>query len=579
VGKKTNVFRENDVEYLKDYLLEAVRAVINEQAMDLGKGTDLEQALVDAINGTEPKYFQDFVKAAAKDLGVPSATKLDHGKLTSEWKKWGGADSTSKADVQFGNDGVSMKMGASAMLFGFGPGDAQACMMAAMMTAGATGDDRAKALLAKLGEMQQAIGRAPLGVLKRAEEMRNDLKATGVQDADVALGAAAASIGDDSEGYVMDPAARAGLTKQIAKAKRGDEKAAARIKKAIEKGQLALPDGSTGPEAAAEYKLGDELQATDSATKKSGKDADYKIKFDPKMEQKEAMATIATVDELMDHAEKILGLETALKEIESEVVELLNPEGNDALRLAFFKEALTGEQKFGAGTENVATHVYITQDSQTLARHITGNPDTDAKTVKGLHLYKPLDAAYIQTIANAATWRGKFRSDSIKVKKKKTGYNLFRSSLIAEIKSSSKGGKAYLDTFKGMLGEIVQEAIDEGLITEQELLEEGWFGDMADNVVGGVKKVATAAVRKGAEYWGSFVEKLTKSIDSLLKWFKDSIIKIAEMANKLFESIKGALQKGVAGIVDFFGITAEEIAQAVEPPSDEKTTIFMSQLG
>jgi len=130
-----------------------------------------------------------------------------------------------------------------------------------------------------------------------------------------------------------------------------------------------------------------------------------------------------------------------------------------------------------------------------------------------------------------------------------------------------------------MLGEIVQEAIDEGLITEQELLEEGWFGDMADNVVGGVKKVATAAVRKGAEYWGSFVEKLTKSIDSLLKWFKDSIIKIAEMANKLFESIKGALQKGVAGIVDFFGITAEEIAQAVEPPSDEKTTIFMSQLG
>ena len=68
--------------------------------------------------------------------------------------------------------------------------------------------------------------------------------------------------------------------------------------------------------------------------------------------------------------------------------------------------------------------------------------------MKGLHLYKPLDAAYIQTIANAATWRGKFRSDSIKVKKKKTGYNLFRSSLIAEIKSSSKGEVKTVDITK-----------------------------------------------------------------------------------------------------------------------------------
>ena len=384
MAKKISVFREHDVNYLKDYLVEAVREVLNEASppnMKLGAGTDLEQAIVDALNGKSPKHFQDFVLAAAEDIKnrlapqATPATKLENGTISSNWKKWGGADTTSKADVQFGKDGVSMKMGPDAMLFGFGPGDAQACMQAAIMTPNLQSGPKAQALLVKLGEMQQAIGRAPLSVLKRAKEMEADLAQTA--SADDALDKAARSIGAGDEGYVMDPAARAGLKKQIAKAKKGDAAAFNRIKKGIEKGQLALSNGSTGPEAAANYNLGDTLIAASDASKKTKKDADYKTKFDPKMQQKEAMDGINTIEQLMSHAEEILNLEKTLQEIEKEVVALLDPTGNDDLRLAFFKEALTGEQKFGKGSENVATHVYITQGSKQLASAMTGNRSKD----------------------------------------------------------------------------------------------------------------------------------------------------------------------------------------------------------
>ena len=585
MAKKISVFREHDVNYLKDYLVEAVREVLNEASppnMKLGAGTDLEQAIVDALNGKSPKHFQDFVLAAAEDIKnrlapqATPATKLENGTISSNWKKWGGADTTSKADVQFGKDGVSMKMGPDAMLFGFGPGDAQACMQAAIMTPNLQSGPKAQALLVKLGEMQQAIGRAPLSVLKRAKEMEADLAQTA--SADDALDKAARSIGAGDEGYVMDPAARAGLKKQIAKAKKGDAAAFNRIKKGIEKGQLALSNGSTGPEAAANYNLGDTLIAASDASKKTKKDADYKTKFDPKMQQKEAMDGINTIEQLMSHAEEILNLEKTLQEIEKEVVALLDPTGNDDLRLAFFKEALTGEQKFGKGSENVATHVYITQGSKQLASAMTGNRSKDLLNVKNLHIYKALDDAYIEQIANAATWRGKFRSDSIKVGKKKTGYNLYRSSLIAEIKTASPGGKEYLDKFKNMLSQVVKEAIAEGLITEVELLEEGWLGDMATNVLGGVKKVAAAAIKKGAESWRSFIDKLSTSFKGLIRWFKYSIAKIAGIADKLFGALREALNKGTAGIVEFFGFTPEELADAIEPPPDTKTSVFVSQI-
>jgi len=554
------------------------------EAMKKGKGTDLEQAIVDALNGTQPKHFQDFAVLAAADLkeryGIDGGTKLSHGTISPEWKEWGGADATSKSDVQFGSDGVSMKMGASAMLFGFGPGDAQACMMAAIKDPESNAGAPAQQLLEQLGKMQQAIGRAPLGVLKKAYEMRDELKAT-ASDADAALDTAASGIGDDGEGYVMDPKARAGLERQIARAKKGDKKAAAGIKKAIESGKLSLSDGSTGEDAAAKYEFGDEVVPTDSSGKANKKQANYKTKYDTKTQQKEAMATITTVDQLVEHAEEILALEESLKNIEAQVVELLNPQGNDALRIAFFTEALTARKKFEGSPENIATHVYITQDSPTLMNSVKGDPPqaVNSSGIAGLHIYKPLDKNYITQIANAATWRGKFRSDSIKVSGKKTGYNLYRSSLIAEIKTASPGGKKYLDGFKNMMNEtIIKEAIADGLITEQELLEEGWFGDLADNVFGGVKKVAAAAVKKGGEVWNSFVEKLTKSIDGLLGWFKESLVKVINTANKLFESLTDALQQGVAGVVDFFGITAEEIAAAIEPPEDEQTSFWVQQV-
>lgn len=547
-----------------------------------GKGTDLEQALVDAISGIPPKHFQNFVAVAKYDLkktgagsglSVTEAGKLSHGNISDNWKKWGGADNTSKADVSFNKIGVSMKMGPNAMLFGFGPGDAQACMMAAMMAAKPTGlaqDKAAVELLGKLGTMRQEIGRAPLSVLKRAYELRKELP----RDVDQALDKAARSIGDDDEGYVWDDSARAGLKKKIAAAIAGDTKKEEEIRGFIEAGKLALGDGSTGPAAAAEYKLGDDIQTTDKSSNATQRNApNYKIKTDDKVLGQQAMESIDTVGELVKHAKEILGLEKGLKQIEASVKKTLNPASNDSLRLEFYREALTGKQKF-QDQENVAEYVYITQDQDALVASVTGDTKKDLKNISHLHLLKPLDDSYIKAIADAATWRGKFRSDGIKVGGKKTGYNLYRSSLIAEINTASAGGKKYMQGWSNMLSNVVKEAVNEGFVTEQELLEEGVFTDIAS----GIKRVASAVVKKGGEALGWFIEKLTKAIDGVIGWFKDSIVKVIRSAEKLFGVLQETLRGGVPKIIEFFGITPEEIAAAVEPPSDTNTTVFLSEL-
>ena len=125
-----------------------------------------------------------------------------------------------------------------------------------------------------------------------------------------------------------------------------------------------------------------------------------------------------------------------------------------------------------------------------------------------------------------------------------------------------------------MLSNVVKEAVNEGFVTEQELLEEGVFTDIAS----GIKRVASAVVKKGGEALGWFIEKLTKAIDGVIGWFKDSIVKVIRSAEKLFGVLQETLRGGVPKIIEFFGITPEEIAAAVEPPSDTNTTVFLSEL-
>ena len=63
-------------------------------------GVQLEQAVVDAINGAVPKYFGEFANNLKYSKHKFSkAVKLDAGPITKEWKEWGGADTTSKADI------------------------------------------------------------------------------------------------------------------------------------------------------------------------------------------------------------------------------------------------------------------------------------------------------------------------------------------------------------------------------------------------------------------------------------------------------------------------------------------------
>ena len=277
------------------------------------------------------------------------------------------------------------------------------------------------------------------------------------------------------------------------------------------------------------------------------------------------MLAITSTRDLLSHAEEILKLEERLQGIEAEVVKALDPTTNPELEFAFYREALTAEVKFGgvnmetgevldAGAENIADSMYLTQDKKTLAKHVTeGTP------VERLHKFVILDEAYIKKIASAASWRGKFRSDSIKEKlatgKKKTGYNLFRASIIAEIKHTREKKNEYLQEFEGMLS----GAVNEGLLTEQQLIEAG-FKDFVNKLASHGKKL----IQKGAEAWSSFIDKLSDLTKRLTAWFKDSILSIVEKVKGFLISIKEAIAGGTRGLMKFFGIELGEYLDAIE---------------
>jgi hypothetical protein len=500
--KKISVFREHDAKYFKDYLTELIREVMISEGEWDGKGTDLEQAIVDVWNGTKPTYFSSFAALAVPDLkervGLSGqAQKLESGALSEFWRSAGGKDTTSKADIKLGDKRVSMKMGPSAMLFGFGPGDARATMAAAILRSPVPETTEASELKELLGSLERAIGRAPLSVLKKAQRSAGQLP----DDADEAL----KQVG--GKAYQMDKDARAQMSQRL--------------------------------------------------SQKAG--------IDPIAAQKMDMLAITSTRDLLSHAEEILKLEERLQNIEAEVVKALDPTTNPELEFAFYREALTAEVKFGginmetgevldAGVENIADSMYLTQDKKTLAKHVAeGTP------VERLHKFVILDEAYIKKIASAASWRGKFRSDSLKEKlatgEKKTGYNLFRASIIAEIKNTREKKNEYLQEFEGMLS----GAVNEGLLTEQQLIEAG-FKDFVNKLASHGKKL----IQKGAEAWSSFIDKLSNLTKRLTAWFKDSILSIVEKIKGFLISIKEAIAGGTRGLMKFFGIELGEYLDLIE---------------
>ena len=543
-------------------------------------GVQLEQAVVDALNGAKPKYFSEFannLKYSKHQFG--KAVKLDGGPITKDWKDWGGADTTSKADILIGEkDGVSMKMGANAMLFGFGPGDARACMAAALASFPpeqfATNSE-VRNLEEALRTMGSAIGRAPLGTLKKARKLKDDDSFRNAPDADSALAIAAGETG-----YDWNANARTELGKTISKAKEGDEKALDRIRGHIRNG-VFLVNGESGDKAAAGYELGDTLEPAGKLTKDQEKDQNYKIKHDSvKSQGKQNMSKIQTVEQLIAHAEEIEKLEIAMKKIEKLSISVMSPDSNKELRFAYFKEALTGSRKFGQGSKNVATHMFVTQEDSTFPKITQGQ----GSNIDNFFVYESLeDDATIIKIMNAANFRGKFRSDGIKKKvgsaQRRTGFNLYRSSLIAEIKTSTDGGKKYLDKFRGLMSEALQE----GLITKDqyaELITEGLLGDIASSVVGGIKSAAATAAEKGGEILSSWTKKISDVFSGMVDWFKGMYERVSAIVKQLFRGFQDAIDGGMESFLGFMGLSTAELVEEFEPGGDangdEQTNAFLT---
>ena len=492
-----------------------MEALLGEASEWAGKGTDLEQALVDAWDGKAPSYFKSLVKLMVPDLAERyglsgKAKKLDQGTLSDFWVREKGADKTSKADIKIGEKNISMKMGPSAMLFGFGPGDAKATLAAAIITAGEGSDPATAALKELLGNLERSIGRAPLGTLKKAFDAQGTLP----DNADAALQKVTGGK------YQMDPAAREKLKKRLAA-----------------KDEL------------------DELEAA-----------------------KQNMLAITTTRDLLAHAEEILELEKRLKNIENEVVKSLDPATNPALRYAFYKEALTAEVKFGgvdektgkilnSKVENIANSMLVTQDKKTLEAHLT-----KGTSIEGLYKFVELDTAHLKQVADAAQWRGKFRSDSLKYKvagkDKKSGYNLFRASIIAEIKETKQEQNKYLQEFRDLL----LGGVEEGFISEKQLLEEGlgeWVGKLAS--------YGKDMIKKGAEAWSSFIVKVSNYTERLTKWFENSIMSIIRKVKEFLKAFQQAIAGGTRGLMKFMGIELNEYVDAIEVDvSSPPASIFLS---
>jgi len=114
-------------------IMEGWRGYLVELNQDAtGPATDLEIAITDTINGSQPIKFINLSRAIVANLGpTQGAQKLDTAPITEFWIKNGGSNNTTKADLKIDQTGVSLKYGPSQFMSGQG-GETQATAAAAL---------------------------------------------------------------------------------------------------------------------------------------------------------------------------------------------------------------------------------------------------------------------------------------------------------------------------------------------------------------------------------------------------------------------------------------------------------------
>ena len=219
-------------------------------------GEILEQALVDVWNGEAPspkiKRFATFAELSADDLqkkiGKPSSAKrVEDASPSKFWREMKGSDTTSKADIKLNDYRISMKMGASAPLFNFGPGDAQACLAAAIVLSKIENVEALNEVKNDLAKLETRIVRGPIRGLKAAVKQQAKIKGLAADEV----------FSKFTKNYQVDPEAREKVKQDLK-----DLVAIDTAEKLIEYAEKILPETQDNLDA-----IGDKLfKALDPST-------------------------------------------------------------------------------------------------------------------------------------------------------------------------------------------------------------------------------------------------------------------------------------------------------------------------
>jgi hypothetical protein len=449
-----------------DMLVEMVEQAMDENMGKSGEGTDLEKAVVAAWNKADYDKLSDEDKKKFKKKDIPKGPKhfegfapLSAADLLDRYKLSGTARMPKKADPVEDWTGKNRTSKADIII-----GDKNISMKMgpkAMLFGFGEGDATAT-LNAALGEV---IGQEEL--TEELEELRN-------------------ALADMKTTFVRGP--KGALEKVV-------------------KNLKDLPtDTDTADKALRHTQLGTrykypEQDVLDQA-RKGIKTGDKKL---------EDLAAIKTLDALKEHVEGDLKeVNDSLKRVEEAAKKAFDMEDNKNLKYAFYKYALTGQKKFKKGAEQIANSMLVTQEKPDLKKY------TGKKRIDQLQVFYPeINDELIQKIANSASFRGKVRSDSVKVSEQKTGFYKLRESIVAEIKQIEDEANEFLKQYEDLLND---DKLNEGVVD--------FFKDI----------------------FGKMISWLTKSYDSL-----------NEKLEELKDAAAKAVDKGVDGLMDFFGINKEKL--------------------
>lgn len=447
-----------------DVLVEMVEQVMTESMGKSGEGTDLEKAVVAAWNKADYDKLSDEDRKKVKKKDIPKGPKhfegfapLSAADLLDRYKLSGAARMPKKADP----------------------------------VEGWTGRDRTSKADIIIGDKNISMKMGPKAMLF----------GFGEGDATATLNAAIEEVGQE------------GLTNEV------------------EKLSDALADMKTtivrGPKSALEKvkKLEDLPDNADAALRKIMSTSRYKYPEQGKLGQARAsikdddekltkLVAIQTLDALKEHIETDLKeVNKRLKAVEDAAKAAFDVEANKNLKYAFYKYALTGQKKFKEGAEHIANSMLVTQEKKDIQKKMKDDPNYPIEKLQVF--YPEINDELIQKIANSASFRGKVRSDSYKVSKKKTGFYQLRETIVAEIKQIEGEANEFLKKYEDLLND---DKLNEGVVD--------FFKDI----------------------FGKMTSWLTRSYDSLKKKFDD-----------LRNALVKAVGEGADGLMDFFGINKAKL--------------------